>query len=163
VGGTVRYGEGLFMIRRYSSWLLALGLIATFALAGCSSNKGTNYTTGNGMDNMGGGGNGSPGTEFDSGDLNATGGGYYGGGAGGTFQHVFNTVEVSRYYCKHHGGRGGTGMSGVITVQAGGTPSTYQVSITNNAFTPAALTIPVGSTVKWTNNSSSVHTVTSDN
>ena len=151
------------MIRSISVWLLALGLIATFALAGCSSNKGTNYTTGNGTDNMGGGGSGGGGREFDSGDLNAAGGGYYGGNPGGTFQHVFNTVETARYYCKHHGGPGGSGMSGVITVQAGGSPSMHEVSITNNAFNPATLTISVGSTVKWTNNSSSMHTVTSDN
>jgi plastocyanin len=37
------------------------------------------------------------------------------------------------------------------------------VSIVNMSFSPASLTVAVGSTVKWTNNDAMAHTVTSDN
>ena len=37
------------------------------------------------------------------------------------------------------------------------------VSIANFAFSPATLPIPAGTTVTWTNNDSTTHTVTSDN
>ncbi|MEO8233060.1 MAG: hypothetical protein ABI638_12315, partial [Ignavibacteriota bacterium] len=33
------------------------------------------------------------------------------------YDFVFNTVGTYPYYCKQHGGPGGVGMSGVITVQ----------------------------------------------
>lgn len=36
------------------------------------------------------------------------------------------------------------------------------VSIADFSFQPAALTVPVGTTVKWTNNDSTGHTVTAD-
>ena len=35
-------------------------------------------------------------------------------------------------------------------------------SIVNFAFTPANLTVPKGSTVRWTNTDSAAHTVTAD-
>ena len=38
----------------------------------------------------------------------------------------------------------------------------HSVAIQNFAFSPAALTVAVGDTVKWTNNDSAPHTVTSD-
>jgi plastocyanin len=37
------------------------------------------------------------------------------------------------------------------------------VSIVNMSFSPANLTVAVGSTVKWTNNDAMTHTVTADN
>src|SRR5262249_48649111 len=40
--------------------------------------------------------------------------------------------------------------------------NTQSVSITDNAFEPANLTIQTGQTVKWTNNGKHQHTVTSD-
>lgn len=36
------------------------------------------------------------------------------------------------------------------------------VSIVNMAFSPASLTVPLGTTVTWTNNDGMTHTVTSD-
>jgi plastocyanin len=38
----------------------------------------------------------------------------------------------------------------------------HNVSIQNFAFSPGSLSISVGDTVKWTNNDSAAHTVTSD-
>ncbi len=37
-----------------------------------------------------------------------------------------------------------------------------EVKISNFAFDPASLTVPVGTTVKWTNQDSADHTVTAD-
>ena len=36
--------------------------------------------------------------------------------ASAPFSHPFNTAGTFRYYCRIHGGPGGQGMSGVITV-----------------------------------------------
>jgi len=33
-----------------------------------------------------------------------------------TFQHTFTNVGTFRYYCRFHGGPGGQGMSGTVTV-----------------------------------------------
>jgi LPXTG-motif cell wall-anchored protein len=44
-------------------------------------------------------------------------------GANATFSHTFTTAGAFRYYCKIHGGPGGIGMSGTVTVLAS-TPST---------------------------------------
>jgi plastocyanin len=40
--------------------------------------------------------------------------------------------------------------------------SANEISIKGFAFNPATLTVKVGTTVKWTNNDSVIHTVTSD-
>ena len=42
------------------------------------------------------------------------------------------------------------------------TPAGQSVSISGFAFSPATLTVSVGTTVTWTNNDSTTHTVTSD-
>jgi len=41
-------------------------------------------------------------------------------------------------------------------------PSTNQISLSNLKFVPNSVTVPVGTTVIWTNNEAPVHTVTSD-
>lgn len=41
-------------------------------------------------------------------------------------------------------------------------PTAQSVSIKNFAYSPASMTVPVGTTVTWTNNDSVAHTVTSD-
>ena len=64
-----------------------------------------------------------------------------------------------------------TGIAALVLVACGGgqaaqqpaaSPSEAQVSIKDFAFDPAALTVPVGTSVTWTNNDSTAHTVTSD-
>lgn len=59
------------------------------------------------------------------------------------------------------------GSSGTTTTSGGGSTTTAapggsQVTIQNFAFSPAELTVPVGTTVTWTNSDSTNHTVTSD-
>jgi len=39
-------------------------------------------------------------------------------GANATYSHTFNTAGTFRYYCRVHGGPGGTGMSGTVVVKA---------------------------------------------
>jgi plastocyanin len=38
--------------------------------------------------------------------------------SGSTFEHTFATAGTFKYYCVIHGGKGGAGMSGTITVTA---------------------------------------------
>ena len=59
------------------------------------------------------------------------------------------------------------GSSGTTTTSGGGSTTTAapggsQVTIQNFAFSPAELTVPVGTTVTWTNDDSTNHTVTSN-
>jgi hypothetical protein len=125
-------------------WRLALGLTLVGAIVGCSSNKNSN-PTGPGTGGMGGG------REFVSGDIQP----------GHDYTHVFTTAKVIPYFCRYHGGAGGVGMAGVITVTVGGTPSSHAFSITGNTL--PTMTIDVMDTVTWTNNDAMVHTVESDN
>jgi len=48
------------------------------------------------------------------------------------------------------------------TSSTGSNPSSPEVAIKGFAFSPATLTVKVGTTVKWTNKDSVAHTVTSD-
>ena len=41
-------------------------------------------------------------------------------------------------------------------------PATSEVFIQNTAFTPASITVPVNTIVKWTNKDAVIHTVTSN-
>ncbi len=65
-----------------------------------------------------------------------------------------------------HGGL--IGLCGVLWGAAllsfayAGAPTTQQITIDQFKFTPAALTVPVGTTVTWTNKDDTVHTVTSN-
>jgi len=124
--------------------LLACGVWGFLSLTSCDGGGGTDY----------GGGNPTP-REFASGDLTA-------GNPGESFTHVFNTAKTIGYYCRYHQSMG---MTGVITVNAGGSPSKTNVSITSSTL--PNLTIDVGDTVTWTNNHTSpyatVHTVESNN
>lgn len=133
-------------MKKTTLWLFGvLAVVAAALIFGCSSNN-SNSPTG------GGGGGGSK--EFDSGNVAPS----------GNFVHVFTAAKVVPYHCTIHGAAGGVGMSGTITVQAGGAPTLHTVSMTNAlTFSPATLTINVGDTVKWLNTSGMVHTATSDN
>ena len=129
------------MMKAKNSWLLLLGVALTATILGCSSSSNP-YSSG--------GGGGGGGREFVSGDM----------APGNSFTHVFQTAKVIPYYCRYHGGPGGVGMSGVITVTAGGTPTTHLFSIANSTL--PTMTIHVKDTVTWTNNTAMVHTVESD-
>jgi plastocyanin len=74
---------------------------------------------------------------------------------GNQYVHTFNTPGTFPYHCNFHGG-----MQATVTVGAGGLPGA-SISITDNAFTPASVTVTPGSAVTWTNNGGNQHTVTS--
>ena len=126
-------------------WLAAKALALVGVIAGCGSSS---SPTSSGSGGGGGGGGGS--LIMSSGDIQP----------GASYTHVFTTAQVVPYYCKYHGGPGGVGMSGVITVTAGGTPSKHAFSITG--MTLPTTSVDVMDTVTWTNNTALVHTVTSD-
>lgn len=113
---------------------------ALYAMSGCTTNSNP-Y-----------GSNNSEGTIFESGTV----------APGGAFTHVFTTAGVIPYHCKFHGSAGGGGMSGTITVRAGGMPSLDTVFMNYMTFSPAQDTVDVGDTVKWVNIGSINHTATSD-
>jgi plastocyanin len=75
---------------------------------------------------------------------------------GGTYQHTFANAGTYPYHCVIHG----TGMAGTVVV-AGGQPASASVSIGNNFYSPASVSVAPGGTVTWTNNGST-HTVTSN-
>ncbi len=58
------------------------------------------------------------------------------------------------------GGGSSGGQNSQPAGQSGG--GTQEVKIVNFAFTPATLSVKVGTTVKWTNQDSAAHTVTAD-
>ncbi len=130
------------MLSRNTLFLAAVaaGLTATYFLSSCSSGSSTGP----------GGGGGT--REFASPTL----------GPGAKYTHPFNTAKVIRYYCRFHGGPNGVGMSGIVTVGVAGTPNLHSASIISNVDLPD-LTIEVGDTITWTNNTSMNHTVESDN
>ena len=65
-----------------------------------------------------------------------------------TFSHTFNSPGTFAYYCEVHGGPGGTGMSGVITVSSDTPTPTNTPTITSTpTITPSpslSPTAPVG-------------------
>jgi plastocyanin len=94
---------------------------------------------------------------------------------GATFSFTFTSPGTYSYRCDLH-----SGMTGAIVVTGAATgtttaptpvptpttpplaapPSGASVSILDNSFSPASLTVPAGTTVVWTNRGGSKHTVT---
>jgi FtsP/CotA-like multicopper oxidase with cupredoxin domain len=66
----------------------------------------------------------------------------------------FTFAAVYDYYCGIHG----RAMNGTFTVVPGG-PSLATVTIVDNQFLPAAVSVGVGGQVRWTNNGPSLHSV----
>jgi len=54
------------------------------------------------------------------------------------------------------------GSSGSGSCTEASATATASVTLTDNAFQPACITVPVGTKVTWTNNGSPIHTVTSE-
>jgi plastocyanin len=77
---------------------------------------------------------------------------------GGEAELVFDAAGDFPYFCRHH-----PEMTGIVHVIPGG-PDPVNVTIVNGppmAFSPAEITVGIGGTVKWTNNTDHHHTVTS--
>ena len=53
-----------------------------------------------------------------------------------------------------------SGVVNAVYVDAAAVTTPYKLSMTDNRYTPAALTVPVGATVAWINNGTNLHTAT---
>ncbi len=124
-------------LQRGSMWLAGFVMLIALGAGACSksSNSGTMAPP--------------SGKELDSGDF----------GPGAVFSHQFTKAGTFGYHCIHH-----APMVGTIVVADSGTVTTGAISITSSTspFPGIGGTLKTGSTVTWTNNSSSIHTVTSD-
>ena len=77
----------------------------------------------------------------DDGSFDSAGGGSATMSQGSTFSHVFGSAGTFRYYCKIHGGPGGVGMSGTVTVRAAQAPTTTTAApATTTTAAPATTT-----------------------
>jgi plastocyanin len=90
-----------------------------------------------------------PGTEkeLNSGDF----------GPGRTFQHRFAAAGTFPYHCIHH-----SPMRGSVVVSEAAADSLVNVSIVSDHVAFPAASVKPGGRVVWTNNTGSVHTVTSN-
>jgi FtsP/CotA-like multicopper oxidase with cupredoxin domain len=75
---------------------------------------------------------------------------------GQSFSQVFaNAGETTGYICRIHG----ASMSGQVTVVSGPPTGTVNVTIQDNKFVPANVTVTAGTTVTWTNAGNNQHIV----
>jgi len=127
------------VLKRHSlTWSLAAVLIlASASLWSCS--KSSTPT--------GPGGGGGATKELNSGDF----------GASASFQHRFFAAGAFPYHCVHH-----APMVGTVTVDASAADTLVNVSIVSSMAPFPAASVKPGGRVVWTNNTGSVHTVTSD-
>ena len=73
------------------------------------------------------------------------------------YQYIF-LLLISAFAIISCGKSSGYGNNNTTTTP----PVANAVSIVNMSFSPATLTVPVGTNVTWTNNDNMTHTVTSD-
>jgi len=76
-------------------------------------------------------------------------------GSGKTYSYKFSAAGTYLYHCSIH-----PMMTAKIIVTSV-TVSSASVSIVGMTFSPASITVPAGTKVTWTNNSTMAHTVTS--
>jgi hypothetical protein len=128
------------MTRRPStSWFPAILLsMALAALTSCSSGKSGSAPTGPGAITT---------PELNSPDF----------GAGGMFQHRFTTAGTFGYHCVHH-----AAMTGNVVVSASAPDTVVNVNIVSSSMSFPAASVKPGGRVVWMNNTSAVHTVTSN-
>jgi plastocyanin len=122
------------VIARLPAIALAMSLITA---SSCNSGGGSSSPTNPGTTS----------TELNSGDF----------GAGAVFQHRFLAAGTYRYHCIHHGA-----MTGSVTVDASAADTVANVSIVSFTSPFPAASVKPGGRVVWTNNTSMVHTVTSN-
>lgn len=117
--------------------LLAMALAATTSC----------YSNGNGYPTAPPAGGGGGSRELNSGDF----------GPGATFQHVFATAGTFNYHCIHH-----APMTGSVVVSTDATDMLVNVSIVSSDASFPAASVKPGGRVVWTNNTDTIHTVTSN-
>ena len=78
-------------------------------------------------------------------------------GPGATFQHRFASAGTFPYHCIHH-----SPMTGSVTVAESAADTVVNVSIVSFTAPFPAASVKPGGRVIWINNTSMVHTVTSD-
>jgi plastocyanin len=76
---------------------------------------------------------------------------------GGVYMHTFANAGTYNYHCRVHG----LAMAGTVTV-AGGQPANAPVTIKDDFYNPANVSVAPGGTVTWTHSGSNSHTVTSN-
>jgi plastocyanin len=117
-----------------SRLMLVLAVAAVTALSSCGSDTAPTNP-------------GSGARELNSGDF----------GPGGTFEHRFLAAGSFPYHCVHH-----APMTGTVQVDAAATDTLVAVSIVSSSAPFPAASVKPGGRVVWTNNTSMVHTVTSN-
>ena len=116
--------------------VLAVG--AALVLSSCGSSN-SSYPTNPGT--------GAAPKELNSGDF----------GPGATFQHRFFAAGSFPYHCNHH-----AVMTGTVQVNAAAPDTVVNVNIVSFTTPFPAASVKPGGRVVWTNNTTMVHTVTSN-
>jgi plastocyanin len=129
-------------LRSQIAVLAAIAIVTTAAaLVGCSSNKTTNPPTTTTPES------------FDSSTL----------AIGTPFTYTFSSGIVTKttfgYRCKFHGGAP-FNMTGSVIVDPASANTSASVTVADYSFSPISVTVKPGSTVTWTQNTGTTHTVT---
>jgi plastocyanin len=86
-----------------------------------------------------------------------------GTGKGAFTSNLTALSEGSAYYVRSYATNSkGTAYGNEVTFVANAVPTSTSISISGMAFIPQTITVPVNTTIKWTNNDAITHTVTSD-